>query len=82
MTKRLNPISWFKIEKNGKRHIVTLERLENDANGAPRYKAVIVFLSSDDNSFNNAVYTFKGHYWDAKSEAEFIVDEYYKSKGE
>ena len=82
MTKRLNQISCFKIEKNGKEHIVTLEQLKNDANGAPRYKAVIIFLGSGDNNFNNAVYTFKGHYWNAKSEAEFILDEYYQSKGE
>ena len=82
MTKRLNQISCFKIEKNGKEHIVTLEKLKNDINGNPRYKAVIIFLGSGDNNFYNAVYTFTGHYCGENDEAEYIVNRYYEDKGE
>ena len=80
MTKRQNQIDSIIIEKEGKKHLVTLERLKNDVNGNPRYKAVISFLEDGITSLYNAVYTFSGHYMGAKDEALWIVEYYYKNK--
>ena len=74
--KRLNQVTALKIEAKGRQHLVILEKLKNDVNGNPRYKAIIVFLDSD--CLYNAVYTFKGHYCGDKGEAEFIVNRYYE----
>ena len=79
MTKRQNQIDVFRINFANREHIVTLERLKNDVNGNPRYKAVICFIDAEPAiSFYNAVYTFTGHYLSAYGEAQWIVDYYEK----
>lgn len=80
MTKRQNQIDSIIIEKEGRKHLVTLERLKNDTYGNPRYKAVICFLEENATSLYNAIYTFKGHYMSIKDEALWIVEYYYKNK--
>ena len=76
MTKRLNQIDVFQISTEKRNYIVTLERLKNDVNGAPRYKAVICFIEPNTKSFYNAVYTFTGHYLSNYDEAHWIVEHY------
>ena len=77
--KRYDQINAFTIKTNRRNYIVTLERLTNTINGAPRWKAVIICPEKNAKDFYNAVYTFTGHYYNAYGEAEFIVNEYEKS---
>lgn len=81
MTKRQYQINAFSVTTNTRHYIVTLERLNNDRNGNPRYKAVIIFPEENTKSFFNAVYTFTGHYCGEYGEAEHIV-KYYESTRE
>lgn len=85
MIKRLNMINVFKIKRNNKLYIVSLESLKNTPSGTPRYKAIIgvdndydLDLNSSGISLFNAVYTFTGHYLNEKDEANWILDEYLK----
>ena len=54
MIKRLNQIDAFSVSTKTRDYIVTLERLTNDRNGNPQYKAVIIF-TKDATSYYNAV---------------------------
>ena len=76
MIKRQNQIDAFSVSTETRDYIVTLERLNNDRNGNPRYKAVIIFTEDGATSFYNAVYTFTGHYYGERKEAEYIVKHY------
>ena len=78
MVKRQYQIDAFQISTEKRNYIVTLEHLKNDTNGAPRYKAVIIFPEQNENSFYNAVYTFSGHYLGRFAEAKWIVEYYEK----
>lgn len=79
MTKRQNQIDVFRVNRENREYIVTLECLKNDANGNPRYKAVICFIdAAPAKSFYNAVYTFTGHYLSRYDEAKWIVEYYEK----
>ena len=78
MIKRQYQIDAFQISTEKRNYIVTLEHLKNDVNGTPRYKAVIIFPEQNENSFYNAVYTFKGHYLNGYGEAKWIVEYYEK----
>ena len=79
MTKRQYQIDAFKINTERNNYVVTLERLKNDTNGNPRYKAVIIFVEENTESYYNAVYTFTGHYLNGLGEAKWIV-EYYEAE--
>ena len=59
-------------------YIVTLERRKNDANGNPRYHAIVAVLevAKDGKYCYNAVYDFTGHYLNAEGEARWIVAYY------
>lgn len=81
MTKRQYQIDAFQISTEKKNYIVTLEHFKNDTNGAPRYKAVIIFTEPNAKSYYNAVYTFTGHYLNSFGEAKWIV-EYYEKETE
>ena len=78
MIRRKNQIDTFAITTARRGYIVTLESLKNTYSGAPRYKAVIICTEPKVDSFYNAVFTFTGHYYGARKEAEFIVN-YYES---
>lgn len=74
MTRRLNDISTYKV--NGKKgtYMVSLEKIENDCNGNPRYRAIITRVDSE--YYSSAVYTFTGHYCGDAGECEHIVSIY------
>ena len=58
-------------------YIVVMERLHNDENGNPRWKATLV--SKDEKqqgSLYSAAYSFKGHFYNEKGEAAWIVSEH------
>lgn len=59
-------------------YVVTLERRKNDANGNPRYHAIVAVLEAveDGKYCYNAVYDFAGHYLNAEGEARWIVTYY------
>lgn len=77
--KRLNQIHAYKFKVKRAVYIVTLEHLKNDIYGCPRYKAVIICNTAENlPSYYNAVYTFRGHYWTDKDEAQYILDEFIK----
>ena len=59
-------------------YAVTLERRKNDANGNPRFHAVVAVLERvEDGAYcYNAVYDFTGHYLNAEGEARWIVAYY------
>ncbi len=59
-------------------YVVTLERLKNDANGNPRYHAIVAVIEAieDGKYCYNAVYDFTGHYLNAEGEARWIVAYY------
>ena len=76
MTRQQNMIGAFRVVTSKREYLVTLERLNNDRNGNPRYKAVIVFTEPDSDSFYNAVYTFTGHYCGEQNESDYIVTYY------
>ena len=78
MTKRQNQINSYKINTERNNYVVTLERLKNDRNGNPRYKAVLVVIEQDTEFYYNAVYTFSGHYLCGYGEAQWIVEYYEK----
>ena len=80
MIKRQNQIDAFSVSTETRNYIVTLERLNNDRNGNPRYKAVIIFIEENTTNYFNAVYTFTGHYCGERSEAEYIVKYYEKNR--
>ena len=80
MIKRQNQIDAFSVSTDTRDYIVTLERLNNDRNGNPRYKAVIIFTEDGATSYYNAVYTFTGHYRGERSEAEYIVKYYEENR--
>lgn len=82
MTRRLNMINAFSITTDRRNYIVTLERLKNTINGAPRFKAVIIFTEPEAPSFYNAVYTFTGHYRSDYQEAAEIVRQYEEANKE
>ena len=76
MTKRQNQIESFSINTKSRNYVVTLERLKNDRNGNPRYKAVIIFIEQCTEIYSTAVYTFSGHYLCGYGEAQRIVEYY------
>lgn len=78
MIKRQNQIDAFQISTEKGNYIVTLERLKNDVNGNPRYKAVIICIEQNTTIYYNATYTFTGHYLCAYGEAQWIVEYYEK----
>jgi hypothetical protein len=72
--KRLDNQMAFIISKNGKMYVVILERINNDINGNPRYKAIITFNDFQECEKVAYVYTFTGHYCGEKGEAEYILN--------
>lgn len=60
-------------------YLVTLERRKNDANGNPRYHAIVAVVGQaveDGKYCYNAVYDFTGHYLNAEGEARWLVTYY------
>ena len=74
--RRLNQIDAIRHTTDKHQYITTIERLKNDKNGNPRYKAVLI-VADDRNakSLFNAVYTTKG-YFTAMQLAEHIAKEF------
>lgn len=58
-----------------KRYIVTLQRLHNTKEGAPRFEAVIID-TEDKGSTSCPVYRFRGHYMGEYDEAAYILNCY------
>lgn len=71
MIKRLNNINNLMVDGN----LVILERINNDTNGNPRFKAYIP------NGTQTYVYTFTGHYCGDQGEAEHIYQHHLKVVG-
>ena len=75
MIRRKNTISVYFVQTDTKEYIVTLEKLKNDTNGNPRFKAVLISLDSrTSDDYYNVVYTFTGHYCSEMQEARYIVN--------
>lgn len=70
MTRRLTNITTY----NFANYSVALERIKNDINGNPRYKAIII--RTNEAVTSSAVYTFSGHYMGERQEAEWILERY------
>jgi hypothetical protein len=63
-------------------YIVTLERLQNNYYGNPRFEAAIINLDHAAGGYVGAhVYRFTGHYMDEYKEARWIVD-YHEHKAQ
>lgn len=61
-------------------YYVTLQRLENNYNGNPRYEATIINTDAAiDNYILSRVYRFTGHFLGDNNEAEWIA-KYHESK--
>lgn len=81
MIRRFDNPTTYKIETERAFYSVTLERQKNNANGNPRYKAIIIVLQvkgepEPQNGFYTVCFSFSGHYQSEKNECEFIVNHY------
>ena len=75
--KRLTNQAAYNIKGRLNDYIVTIERQTNAQDGTPRYKAAIITKDEKETgTLYNAVYSFRGHYYAEKEEAQFIVDEH------
>ena len=77
MKRLINP-STYLVTTNKARYAVTLERLNNDRNGNPRFKGVIITLEyfgeiQSTETLYTVAYTFKGHYMSDSGEAAELV---------
>ena len=70
MIKRLTNIETH----NFGNYSVVLERIKNDVNGNPRYKAIII--RQNEAITSSPVYTFGGHFMSEREEAEWILERY------
>ena len=79
MTRRLYNTEIYKVENEVGIFGVALERIKNNINGGPRYKATI-FRLADYNGYNWIAYnyTFTGHYCGDRKEAEWILNYHLK----
>lgn len=70
-------IDAFNVSTKKNHYTVTMERLKNNINGIGRYKSTIIY--SDPTGTPHAIiYTFTGHCFGARGEAEYIVERYEK----
>ena len=71
MTKRLPNATYYDVRsENGNDYGVTIERVQNDRNGNPRFKAGLIIARCNLVMY----YTFTGHYMKERDEAQWIVD--------
>lgn len=72
MTKQHNTQTTYLLNN----YLITIERINNDVNGNPRFKAIITSLKglNNDKHTLSYVYTFKGHYDAEEGEADFILN--------
>lgn len=62
--------------------LVTLKRIKNTLSGAPKYEATIINIGPQRGMDRAAsVYTFTGHYYSERMEAEFILEHHLKENG-
>ena len=78
MIKQKNNVYTYRAEGKKGAYIVTLERLNNDYNGNPRFKAILT-KADFDKSYYSKVYTFTGHFCGDEGEVDFIISYYEKS---
>ena len=78
MTKQKSGVSTYRAEGKKGAYIVTLERLNNDYNGNPRFKAILT-RADFDKCYYSKVYTFTGHFCGDDGEVDFIISHYEKS---
>ena len=85
MVNRMNQISAYELTGNKGAYTVAIERLHNTPSGCPRFKAVIIkheenetgkMSFEDGRSLYNAVYSFNGHYYSERQEAQWILNLY------
>ena len=78
MVRQLTTQHSYIIENDGDRYIVTLETLNNNVYGTPRYKAYITSLSTLEHQHTAGAwrYTFTGHYFDKREEAGWILKQH------
>lgn len=85
MIRRFDNLTVYTIKGARNGYQVILDRLNNDRNGNPRYKAIIIPDAdeprNDGNQNIGIVYHFSGHYYGNTEEARFIV-EYHEKKME
>ena len=69
-------LNTFQINTESGNYLITLERIKNTVNGAPRFSAAIIDL----NSYCLATYqyTFTGHYMSEHDEAQWIAERHEK----
>lgn len=58
--KKLNVQTAYQFNVETGRFLVTLERITNDRNGNPRYRAVIVNLGDASDGTNTTAYAYSG----------------------
>lgn len=82
--RRLDNLSAYILTTDRGEYCVTMQRIKNNRDGNPRFKAYIttiklktgVYLS---NTRNTVVYTFTGHYMSEEGEAKWILERYEES---
>ena len=83
MIKRLDNVNTYVFTINNRDYIVVIERIMSMPSGNPRFEARIISSYMPGREYLYTVkYRFHGHYYDERSEAEFILIRHLESMKE
>lgn len=80
MVKTLKSKSVYKVEDGKQTYLVTLTRLKNTYEGCPRFEAQVIYMIDNHISdyFSASTFRFRGHYFNDRQEAEWLIRTMYK----